>query len=151
MKKATMIRHYRNHSAAEEYIIGFEYKKMLYFVKVAEILPRWLNVEKASRNQGQNLRMRIRKAEKLALINKGAICLGLAAQLKQAKYNKGEIFEKIITEYYGQQWVKDTVPFWVQGDIKVNNVEIQIKLDAATLMNTKQIEKNFYKINRKAA
>lgn len=150
MKKATMIRHYRSHSAADEYIIGFTNDKMLYFVRLPEILPRWLNVEDASRNQGQNLRLRIKKKDKTVLLNKGAICLGPSSLLKQDKYNKGEIFEKLITEYYGQKWSKDTVPFWVQGDIRINNIEIQIKLDTATLMNTKQIEKHFYKINRKA-
>ena len=150
MKKATMIKHYRSHSAADEYIIGFTNDKMLYFVRLPEILPRWLNVEEASRNQGQNLRLRIRKKDKTTLLNKGAICLGPSSLLKQDKYNKGEIFEKLVTEYYGQEWSKDTVPFWVQGDIKINNIEIQIKLDTATLMNTKQIEKHFYKINRKA-
>lgn len=150
MKKATMIKHYRSHSAADEYIIGFTNDKMLYFVRLPEILPRWLNVEEASRNQGQNLRLRIRKKDKTTLLNKGAICLGPSSLLKQDKYNKGEIFEKLVTEYYGQKWSKDTIPFWVQGDIKINNIEIQIKLDTATLMNTKQIEKHFYKINRKA-
>ena len=38
-------------------------------------------------------------------------------------------------------WEKDNVPFWVQGDIEVNGKQIQIKLDSATLMNTKQIAK----------
>ena len=72
---------------------------------------------------------------------KNPICLGNASLLVTEKYNKGEIFEKLVTEYFGQTWEKDTIPFWVQGDINVNGRELQIKLDAATLMNTKQIEK----------
>jgi hypothetical protein len=55
------------------------------------------------------------------------------------KYNRGEIFEKLITEYFGQEWKKDTVPFWEQGDIRLNGKEVQIKLDTATLTSTKQI------------
>jgi hypothetical protein len=55
------------------------------------------------------------------------------------KYNRGEIFEKLITEYFGQEWEKDTVPFWEQGDIRLNGKEVQIKLDTATLTSTKQI------------
>ena len=51
------------------------------------------------------------------------------------------MFKKAITEYFGQEWKKDTVPFWIQGDIRVNNTEIQIKFDGATLLNTKQIAK----------
>ena len=141
MTKRTMIKAYRTYSAADAYIMGFVYDKSLYFVAVDEIMPRFLNVEEASRNQGENLRLRLRKAQKQSLLKKGAICLGSADKLVADKYNKGEIFEKIITEYYGQEWAKDTVPFWVQGDINLDGVEVQIKLDGATLMNTKQLKK----------
>ena len=141
MTKRTMINHYRNHSAADSYIVGFVYDKNLYFVKMAEIAPRFLNVEVASRNQGENLRLRLKKSHRASLMKKNPVCLGSADMLVADKYNKGEIFEKAVTEYYGQTWEKDTVPFWVQGDINLNGEEVQIKLDSATLMNTKQIAK----------
>lgn len=141
MTKANMIKTYRQFSAADNYILGFVYEKMLYMVRVAEIMPRYLNVEEASRNQGENLRLRLKKAHKAQLMKKAPICLGSADCLNDSKYNKGEVFEKLVTEYYGQTWVKDTIPFWVQGDINLNGEEVQIKLDSATLMNTKQIAK----------
>lgn len=141
MTKRTMINHYRNHSAADSYIVGFVYDKNLYFVKMAEIAPRFLNVEVASRNQGENLRLRLKKSHRASLMKKNPVCLGSADMLVADKYNKGEIFEKAVTEYYGQTWEKDTVPFWVQGDINLDGEEVQIKLDSATLMNTKQIAK----------
>jgi hypothetical protein len=139
MTKATFIKTYRNYSAADGYILGFVYDKNLYMIRVDEIMPRFLTVEEASRNQGENLRLRLRKKYREQLLRKGAICLGSADCLTADKYNKGEIFEKVVTEYYGQTWVKDNIPFWIQGDICVNGVELQIKLDSATLMNTKQI------------
>lgn len=139
--KRTMIKHYRNHSAADSYILGFTEEKKLYMVEVAEIMPRFLTVEQASRNQGENLRLRIKKNLKKQLMKKNPICLGSAEMLKTEKYNKGEIFEKIVTEYFGQIWEKDTIPFWVQGDIEINGKQVQIKLENATLMNTKQIAK----------
>ena len=141
MTKANMIRTYRQFSAADNYILGFVYEKMLYMVRVAEIMPRYLNVEEASRNQGENLRLRLKKKHKEQLMKKAPICLGSADCLIDSKYNKGEVFEKLVTEYYGQEWKKDTVPFWVQGDINLNGEEVQIKLDSATLMNTKQVAK----------
>ena len=141
MNKANMIKTYRQFSAADNYILGFVYEKMLYMVRVAEIMPRYLNVEEASRNQGENLRLRLKKAHKAQLMKKAPICLGSADCLNDNKYNKGEIFEKLVTEYYGQEWKKDTIPFWVQGDINLNGEEVQIKLDSATLMNTKQMAK----------
>ena len=136
-----MIRNYRKFSVADSYILGFIYDKMLYMLEVAEIAPRFLNVEEASRNQGENLRLRLKKAHKASLMKKQPICLGSADCLVADKYNKGEIFEKLVTEYFGQEWKKDTVPFYVDGDLNVNGKKIQIKLDSATLMNTKQLKK----------
>ena len=138
MTKQTMINTYRKYSVADSYILGFIVDHMLYMVEVAEIMPRLLTVEEASRNQGENLRLRIRKAQKTQLMKKSPICLGSADCLIADKYNKGEIFEKLVTEYYGQTWQKDTVPFYVDGDINVDGKKIQIKLDSATLMNSKQ-------------
>jgi hypothetical protein len=139
MTKANMIKIYRQFSAADNYILGFVYEKMLYMVRVDEIMPRYLHVEEASRNQGENLRLRLKRKHKEQLMKKAPICLGSVDCLHDSKYNKGEIFEKLVTEYYGQEWKKDTIPFWVQGDINLNGEEVQIKLDSATLMNTKQI------------
>ena len=141
MNKNTMIRSYRKYSVADSYILGFIYDKMLYMLEVAEIAPRFLNVEEASRNQGENLRLRLKKAHKTSLMKKNPICLGSADCLNAEKYNKGEIFEKLVAEYFGQEWKKDTVPFYVDGDLNVNGKKIQIKLDSATLMNTKQLKK----------
>lgn len=58
-----------------------------------------------------------------------------------AYWNKGEMFEKMVTEYFGQTWEKDTIGFWVQGDINLNGVEVQIKLADATLMDTNKMHK----------
>lgn len=140
MTKRTMINNYRKYSAADSYIVGFTYEKNLYFVEMNEIAPRFLNVEEASRNQGENLRLRLKKAHKASLVKK-AVRIGEASDLVADKYNKGEIFEKMVTEYFGQEWEKDNIPFWVQGDINLDGKEVQIKLDSATLMNTKQIKK----------
>ena len=135
-----MMKWYEKFSAADGYIIGFVMDKMLYMVEMERIAPRFLNVEEASRNQGDNLRLRLKKAQKQSLAKK-AICLGSADVLTADKYNKGENFEKVVTEYYGQEWEKDTVPFYMQGDINVNGRELQIKLDSATLANSKMLEK----------
>jgi hypothetical protein len=141
MTKKTLLNYYRKYSAADSYILGFVFDKKLYFIEVAEIMPRFLSVEPASRNQGENLRLRLKKKYREQLMKKNPICLGDASLLVAEKYNKGEIFEKLVTEYFNQTWKKDTIPFWVQGDIRVDEKEIQIKLDSATLMNTSQIKK----------
>lgn len=152
MTKGNMIRYYRKFSAAERYILGFVENHIVYMVEVDEIMPRFLTVEQASRNQGENLRLRIRKAHKAELMKHNAIALGKDTDLvdsighlnnkgKMAYWNKGEMFEKMVTEYFGQIWEKDTVGFWVQGDINLNGVEVQIKLADATLMDTNKMHK----------
>lgn len=141
MTKAKMIKAYRNLSVANSYIVGFTYQKKLYYVEMDEIAPVMLNVEKASRNQGENLRLRIKADTKKSLMHNKPVCLGSADILIADKYNKGEIFEKLVTEHFNQTWEKDTVPFWEDGDLTVYGMKVQIKLDSATLMNTKQMEK----------
>ena len=152
MTKGNMIRYYRKFSAAERYILGFVENHIVYMVEVDEIMPRFLTIEQASRNQGENLRLRSRKTHKAALMKHNAIALGKDTELidsighlnnkgKMAYWNKGEMFEKMVTEYFGQIWEKDTVGFWVQGDINLNGVEVQIKLADATLMDTNKMHK----------
>ena len=140
MTKKTMMKWYEIFSAADAYIVGFVLDGALYMVEMARIAPRFLNVEEASRNQGTNLRLRLKRAQKESLAKK-AICLGSADVLTAGKYNKGENFEKVVTEYYGQEWEKDTVPFYVKGDICLDGKEVQIKLDTATLANEKMLNK----------
>lgn len=140
MTKEIMLAEYENYSAADSYILGFVYNKGLYMVEVAEVALDILAVELASRNQGENLRLRIRKAQKEALVE-NATLIGSADDLVADKYNRGEIFEKLVTEYFGQTWEKDTVPFWVKGDITLGGKEVQIKLDGATMVNSKLLAK----------
>ena len=140
MTKGNMIRYYRKFSAANEYIIGFTLNHKVYMVRTKEITPQYLRVEEASRNYGENLRFRVLKAQKEKLLD-SAICLGTDSILNSTYWNKGEMFEKVVTEYFGQVWKKDTIPFTKHGDINVNGIEVQIKFENATLMNTTQMHR----------
>lgn len=55
------------------------------------------------------------------------------------KYNRGEVFEKLVTEYYNQIWFKDTVCYKVAGDIIIDNVSYQIKFQGASFCCFSQI------------
>lgn len=59
--------------------------------------------------------------------------------VKNSKYNKGEIFEKMVTEYFNQEWKKDNVPFTEDGDLTVNGKAFQIKFEKATFTNEKTL------------
>lgn len=138
----TMIDRYDMFAYTHHYIFGFIFKDNVYMVKTtSKILPYILKLDKASRGQGYALRFLPTLDQKTFLLTQGAtlICskLFFEEQVSNSKYNKGEIFEKIVTEHFGQEWEKDTVPFTEDGDITVNNVAYQIKFEKATFTNEK--------------
>lgn len=138
MTKTEMLATYERISATHEYIFGFTFNHDVYMTRLSGIPSELMSYEQASRGQGYGLRLRIRKANKLEMLA-NAVRLGAESELTAGKYNKGERFEQMVTEYFGQVWVKDNIPFTVAGDINVNGVEIQIKLDGATFTNEKTL------------
>ena len=59
--------------------------------------------------------------------------------VETSKYNNGEIFEKLVTEHFGQIWEKDNVPFTEDGDLTVDGTAYQIKFQKATFCNEKSL------------
>ena len=126
-----MINRYNKLAYTHNYIYGFYFQNMVYMVKTsADVMPYILKLDKASRGQGYSLRFCPTKAQKTMLLAKGAkaICSKefFETSVKESKYNKGEMFEKMVTEYYGQEWTKDNVPFTKDGDLTVNGKAFQI-------------------------
>ena len=138
MKEAIM-NWYRAHSAADLYKVGFTHDGALYAVTVKELPDSWLKLDRMSSKRGgfAKIRVRLSAAAKAELVSSGkAQRLGSADLLEGAdRYNRGERFERLVTELAGQVWVKDSVPFWVAGDIRIDGLEVQIKLDGAELTN----------------
>lgn len=140
-----LIADYSRFSASHNYIVGFVYKKVVYAVKATpEILPYILTIDKASRGGGYSLRFCPTNEQKILLLGMGAkvICSETFFNelVKASKYNKGEIFEKLITEKFGQVWKKDNIEWWMDGDITINGTKYQIKFQKATFTNEKQLE-----------
>ncbi len=136
---------YNELSAAHTYLIGFIFENALYYVMMGwDELVNILKNDRAATSKGgmKKLRIKIRAAEKQELV-KRAIKLGSAEMLQtEDKYNLGERFERVITETLTtEKWVKDSVPFNIKGDIKINGEQIQIKLDNAELTNEKILTK----------
>lgn len=141
-----MINRYNELSYTHQYIFGFNFKGNLYMVNAtSEILPYVLKLDKASRGQGYSIRFSPNTDQKLLLIAKGATVLCsqmyFDTVVNSSKYNKGEIFEQMVTEYYGQEWTKDNVPFTEDGDLTVNGIAYQIKYEKATFTNEKTLAK----------
>ena len=129
-------------SAATLYNIGFIFHHTLYGIDLRHIPAECLKLDRASSKRGgaQRIRVRLSKAAKMALIAMGAEVIGPESMLDgDDRYNKGERYERIVTERVGQVWVKDSVPFNVAGDLFHNGEQIQIKLDGATLVEEKTL------------
>jgi len=139
-----MINKYNRLSYTHRYVFGFSFKKNVYFVEAtAEILPFILTLDKASSKNGggYSLRFNPTTEQKVFLLSKGAKILCskeyFDTTTAESKYNKGEIFEKMITEKCGQVWVKDNVPFTNGGDLTVDGIAYQLKFEKATFTNEK--------------
>ena len=150
MTKENAIRYYRKFSAAKAYIIGFWYKKDFYTIKVNEIMPRYMSVEREASSKGghEKLQLRLKNKHKEQLIRKGAVKIDFVP----TTHNKGRDFEKFIYCMNGKENEfrgNDHVGFWVEGDINIDGVEIQIKLEGAqivtfsTLKNLQACGKDF--------
>lgn len=132
-----LVKEYNRLSYTHYYIFGFVDKGNVYAVKAtSDILAQVCYIDKASRNGGVSLRFRPNKQQKhlLESLSFEIVCTEqeLEQEAKASKYNRGEIFEKKITERVGQEWRKDHVPFTEAGDITINGVAYQIKYNRAT-------------------
>lgn len=132
---------YNKNSAAHSYWFGFILAGLLYVVAGMNFdeLSAYFKNDRASSAKGGFRKVRIRATtpELKALLPK-ALMIGSADLLLDDHWNKGEMFEKIITERFaGEKWVKDSVPFFVDGDATINGVKVQIKLNGAELTNEK--------------
>lgn len=133
----TLINGYNAIAYTHEYIFGFIDRHNVYACfATADMLPYICKLDKASRGAGYSLRFTPTVAQKELLKTKE--CFVVCSEKyfnelhKASKYNRGEIFEKLVTEHFGQVWEKDTVPFTEAGDIEANGIAYQVKFEKAT-------------------
>jgi len=136
---------YNKVAFTDKYIMVYNYKGTVYFTKCDRyMVDRVTCLDKASRGAGYALRFKPNGAQKLLLMTEN--CTPLCSVkffdelVASTKYNKGEIAEKLVTEYTGQEWEKDNVPFTMAGDIDWNGVAYQIKYEKATFTNEKALK-----------
>lgn len=143
MTMTEMMNAYNARSAAHTYALGFVEGHSLYAVKLSFTeLSRFFKLDRASSKRGGFAKIRIKlTAKDRAELSATAELIGTEDLLTaDTAHNKGENFERELTERWtSEAWVKDSVPFWVAGDIRVNGVEIQVKLDGAELTNERTL------------
>lgn len=135
---------YNNVAFTDKYILGWTLRHVVYFtICDRELVDRVTCLDKASRGAGYALRFKPNTDQKYMLMANGAKALCSEEYFNtlvcESKYNRGEIFEKLITEYAGQKWEKDNIPFTMAGDIEWSGVAYQIKFEKATFTNEKSL------------
>lgn len=145
MTREQMISEYTRMAAAHKYLVGFEHQGKLYYtIYAGMIADDLLKLDRAAQSKGGMAKIRVRlsaKAKAILMATGKAILLGAADLLETAdKYNRGERFERLVTERLtGETWSKDSVPFNVAGDIRLNGEEVQVKFDGAELTNERTL------------
>ena len=139
----SMISGYNSVAYTHKYIWGFELKGIVYMATTtADAMPYVCKLDKASRGAGYALRFCPNAQQKLFLMTSAKVLCSAKffnEQVANSKYNKGEIFEKLVTEHFGQVWEKDNVPFTEAGDIEIDGIAYQIKYQKATFCNEKSL------------
>lgn len=147
-----LINRYNAVAYTHNYIFGFEYKKNIYMATTTkEAMPFVCTLDKASRGCGMALRFCPKVDQKVFLLTSSKpLCSAkyfnelceekyLNEKGEMTKYNRGEVFEKLVTEHFNQVWTKDNVPFTKDGDLTVDGTAYQIKFEKATFCNEKSI------------
>ena len=133
----SMIERYERKAFTNRYIFGFTFAHNVYMVEAdADLLPSILCLDKASRGAGYSLRFCPTKDIKVLLMNGAKVLCSekfFTEQVEASIYNKGEIFEKLVTERAGQEWTKDNVPFDKGADLTVDETPYSIKFEKATM------------------
>lgn len=135
---------YEKLAYTDKYILGFKYAGNIY-ITYRESLETsdFVKLDNAGRGQGYSIRFKPSKAEKIHLLKNASVLCSADYFLElvaTSKYNKGEIFEKLVTETEAHtEWKKDNVPFTEAGDVEINGTPYQIKFEKATFCNEKSI------------
>lgn len=145
--KKNLIECYYNHAFTHSCIFGVAVHGTVYMVKKTcntADMEHYLTIQTASRGQGQTLKFAPTTAQKVELIADGeALPLCSVGYLENlvtnSKYNRGQIFEKLVTEFYGQSWKADNVPFTQAGDIEIAGKPYQIKYQKASFLSEGQM------------
>lgn len=142
---AEMVRFYNRMAYTHHYMVAFNWNNMVIVAYISgDQLADITILDKASRGAGKSLRFKPNKTQKAYMLNECEtfeLCSveDMENMVETTIYNKGEIIEKFVTEYFGQTWEKDNIPFTEDGDLTVNGIAYQIKYEKATFINEKQM------------
>lgn len=138
-----MLSDYESTTAAVKVALGFGIGQDAYLIHLPGLRDTMVKLDHESSSHGGALKLRINLTAKVKAMLKanGAVKVGTVSEVLAGRKNAGEAFEKWYTERAGQVWVKDSIPYYMDGDITVNGEKIQIKWENASLANEGTIRK----------
>lgn len=134
---------YEATTAAKRTILGFAIGQDVYMVHLAKLDRNWIKIERESSARGgeEKLRMSLNTKDKL-ILKRLAVKVGTTDEiLSLVKGNKGDSWECWVARHYGIEWKKGTTTYNKAGDLRIQNEEIQVKWENATLTKISTIQK----------
>lgn len=140
--KEELLRIYEATSAARRTVLGFAIGKYVYMVILDALRSEWVELvtEASKRGSESKLRLSLNKWDKAKLRSK-AIQVGTIDLLNTVKGNKGDSWEKWVSEHYGIEWTKSQTIYTQDGDITVAGEKLQVKWENGTLAKVSTILK----------
>ena len=143
MTREEMIINYEATQAAMAYIIGFILNNRVYRIVMNKLFDDMFGLDHESTSHGGHakIKLRLTNAIKCRLIEMGAEDIGTPDAIigGNDKYNKGERWERWNTVNAGQEWHKDRTEYYIDGDLTVDGIKYQIKVEGASFTNEKVI------------
>ena len=139
-----LLKVYEDTTAAVWTLLVFQLAGRAYAARINAITADMVTLDRESSQNGgaTKLRFKLTNRQKVALIEAGAEEVGDIADILSLQKNKGNAVECWATRrYMGIEWVKDSIPYYMQGDIQVNGEEVQVKFENASLTNVSVMEK----------
>ena len=139
-----LLKVYEETTAAVRTLLVFQLCGRAYAAWLTAIDADMVTLDRESTANGgwTKLKFHLTNAQKVALIEAGAEEVGAIADILALQKNKGNAVECWATRrYMGTEWSKDSIPYYMQGDIQVNGEEVQVKFENASLTNVNVMQK----------
>ena len=145
----------RHDNSNTHYIIGYYERGRVYVAfTVGWHYNRLATLQRSSSSTGNgtsSLRMPRQTADIVRAIKSHAIKTvdlmsteeldAVTNSISTKQHNLGKGFEKAVTEYFGQEWKPDTVPWWAGSDIVIDGTGWQIKYARCSFCNEGQMKR----------
>ena len=124
--------------------LGFKLVDTVYYIDLIELLPEMVKIDYESSKNGRKpkLRLQLNNQIRVDLVEKfKAVEVGSYKEIFGNCKNDGDRWEQYWCEKNGLTWVKNSIAYYIKGDINEEGKEIQIKWQNASLTQLDTIKR----------